>query len=137
MIIALDSNVFISALSSHEKHSPNAQKVIRDIASGKHRAIASSIVYGEVYSVSIAKQSVDLEDFFSHIDNLETVPATDDICSRAGKLRLEYGPKLKLPDALHLATALNCKANLFLTNDEGLAKIAKRLITSKLLSESS
>jgi predicted nucleic acid-binding protein len=135
MVIALDSNVFIAALSVKEDHSPNAQQLIRDIASDKHQAIASSIVFGEVYSVRYAKQPVDLLGFFSQIKNLATIPADDSICIKAGELRLEYSPTLKLPDAMHLATATIGKADLFVTNDEKLAKIAQKIITTKLLSQ--
>ena len=135
MTVALDSNVFIGALSTKEEHSSNAQQLIRDIASGKHRAIASSIVYGEVYSVSVSSNSVDLEGFFSQIINLATIPADDSICKTAGELRLKFGPILKLPDAMHLATALSNNANLFITNDEKLAKVAQKLIPTKLLSQ--
>jgi predicted nucleic acid-binding protein len=135
MVIALDSNVFIAALSPNEQHSSNAQKLIRDVANSKHKALASSIIYGEVLSVSTNDQALDLEDFFSHIDNLVTIPATDSICLRAGELRLEYGSKLKLPDAMHLATALISSIDLFITNDEILAKVAQKLIPIKLLSE--
>jgi predicted nucleic acid-binding protein len=135
MIIAIDSNVFIAALSQKEEHSPNAQRLIRNIAGGKHQAIASSIVYGEIYSVSLTPTELDLEGFFSQIDNLNTVASDDKICIRAGKLRLKLGSKLRLPDAMHLATALNSNADLFITNDKKLAKAAQKLIPTKLLSQ--
>jgi predicted nucleic acid-binding protein len=135
MLVAIDSNVFVGALSTKEEHSSNAQQLIRDVASGKYKAIASSIVYGEVYSVSVSSQQVDLEGFFSQISNLVTIPAGDSICIRAGELRLKFGSKLKLPDALHLATALSVDANLFITNDEKLANVSRELISTKLLSQ--
>ncbi len=135
MLVVIDSNVFIGALSTKEEHSLNAQQLIRDVASGKHKAIASSIVYGEIYSVSVSSQPVDLEGFFSQISNLATIPAGDSICIRAGELRLKFGPKLKLPDAMHLATALSVDANIFITNDEKLAKVSQELIPTKLLSQ--
>jgi predicted nucleic acid-binding protein len=133
MLVAIDSNVFIGSLSTKEKHSSNAQQLIRDVASGKYEAIASSIVYGEVYSVS--SQQVDLEGFLSQINNLTIIPADDSICIRAGELRLKFGPKLKLPDAIHLASALSVDVNLFITNDEKLAKVSRELISTKLLSQ--
>ena len=135
MLVAIDSNVFIGALSTKEENSSYAQKLIRDVAIGKYKATASSIVYGEVYSVSVSSQEVDLEGFFSQISNLVTIPANDSICIRAGELRLKFGPKLKLPDAMHLATALSVDANLFITNDEKLAKVSQELIPTKLLSQ--
>lgn len=145
MLIALDSNVFIAALSQNEEHSEIAQKLIRDINSGKHTALASSIVYGEVLSTSTStststsiiyrhKSELDLEGFFAHIDNLSTIPADDDINLKAGQLRIQYGSQLKLPDALHIATALLANADMFITNDVALAKIAKKLLPAKGLS---
>lgn len=135
MLIALDSDVIIAALSPQEEHSSNAQQLIRNVADGKYTVVASSLVYGEVLSVSSGRQELDLEDFMVHIRNLSTVPADDGICSKAGKLRLEYGSRLRLPDAIHLVTAINNHADLFVTNDIKLAKVSKKLIPTKLLSE--
>jgi len=135
MTIALDSNIFIAALSQNESHSLTAQQLIRDIDSGKYQAIASSIVLGEVLSIANAKEAPDIETFFSLIKNLSTVPASDDICLKAGALRKDQGAKLKLPDALHAATALLSNAELFITNDQQLVKVTKSFLATKLLSE--
>lgn len=135
MLIALDSNIFILALSGIKDHSSNAQKLILDIKSGKHLALSSSIVYGEVLGISKAEHDFDIEEFFSQIDNFSTIPADDNICVLAGKLRKDYGSKLKLPDAMHLATAIINNADLFITNDAILYKSAKGLISTKFLKE--
>lgn len=135
MLIALDSNVLIAALSPHEAHSLKAERLIKDIAKGKHSAVVSSLVYGEVLSVSTSRGAIDLEDFILHIKNLKTIAANDNICLESGNLRLQYGSKLKLPDAVHLVTALQNKADVFLTNDKVLAKTTQKLIPTKLLSE--
>lgn len=108
---------------------------MREIAQGVHSAIASSIAFGEVLGVSGAAQELDLAAFFSSIANLATVPADDAICLRAAELRRRHGSKLKLPDALHLATALGMKVDAFITNDITLAKVAASVIVTKPLSE--
>lgn len=135
MSVALDSNVFIAALSPKENHSPIAQRLVQDIASAKYRAVVSSIVYGEVIGVAKETRSsvLDLPSFFRSLRNLETVSADDNICAAAGRLRQEYGTKLRLADAIHLATALEQKAEVFITNDLTLAKIAKGIIPTKTL----
>jgi len=135
MLIALDSNVFIAALSPKEDHSSAAQQLVRDIASAKYQAIASSIVYGEVIGLTKETQpnTLDLPSFFRSLRNLKTVPADDSICATAGRLRQEHGTKLRLADAIHLATALDQKADHFITNDLILAKIAKGIIPTKTL----
>jgi len=136
MLLALDSNVFIAALSQEEANSPIAQKLVRDIARGKHRAVASSIAYGEILSITTSHDDkLDLESFFARIENLSTVPADDNVCLKAGQLRAKYGPKLKLPDALHTATAKLEGADMFITNDIPLAKISQELLPTTLLSE--
>jgi predicted nucleic acid-binding protein len=135
MLIALDSDVFIAALSPHEEHSLIAQQLVRDIASGKYKAVSSSLIYGEVLSVGTGKQPIDLDDFVEQIRNLSTTACDDDVCLKAGNLRLKHGTSLRLPDALHLVTAIKNKADLFITNDERLAKKATEHIPTKLLSE--
>jgi predicted nucleic acid-binding protein len=134
-VVALDSNVFIAALSTAELHSAVAQQLVRDIAKGVHTAVASSIALGEVLIVSNADQDLNLETFFSRITNLATIPADDAICLKAAELRRRYGNKLKLPDALHVATALLANAGMFITNDVSLARVSTNLITTKLLSD--
>lgn len=134
-VVALDSNVFIAALSATETSSLVAQKLIRDVSKGVHSAVASSIVLGEVLMLASASQDLDLEAFFACITNLLTIPADDTICLKAADLRRQYGKKLKLPDALHLATALLTSADVFITNDFVLAKVTTKLIATKLLSD--
>ena len=135
MLVAIDSNVFIAALSPKENHSLVAQQLIKNIASARYQAVASSIVYGEVISLAKKEQarSLDLTSFFRSLRNLKTVPANDSICVATGRLRQKYGTKLRLADALHLATALDQKSDFFITNDLPLAKIAKNIMPTKTL----
>jgi len=133
MLIALDSNVFIAALSGNEEHSLAAQQLLREVAAGKHRAVASSIVYGEILSVSTGR--VDLEGFFASVERLVTIPADDGVCLQAGQLRQAHGGKLKLPDAMHAATALLANADIFVTNDKQLASVTQKIVPTKSLAD--
>jgi predicted nucleic acid-binding protein len=136
MLIALDSNIFIAALSKHEEHSLIAQQLVRDIAQGKYHAITSSIAYGEALSVRVrGGPELDLESFLSSIEHLSTIPADDDICLNAGQLRAEPGRSLKLPDALHAATAILANADLLIANDRSLMKIAQKFLLTTTLAE--
>jgi predicted nucleic acid-binding protein len=113
-----------------------AQQLIRDITTGKHHAVASSIVYGEVLGVSTSHQpELDLESFFSHIECLSTVSADDTICTKAGEICHSHGNRLKLPDSIHLATAIQAKADVFVTNDPSLVAAAKRVMTTLSLQD--
>jgi predicted nucleic acid-binding protein len=52
---------------------------------------------------------------------LAIVPVSADIADRAAAIRA--ATRLKLPDAIHLATAIVAEADWFLTNDRGLRNI--------------
>jgi len=51
---------------------------------------------------------------------IRVLPLTAPVCERAAHVRATYG--LKLPDALHLAAAIEHGCGLFLTNDAQLAR---------------
>ena len=60
--------------------------------------------------------------FFSDPD-IHMLPLTEPVCERAARLRATY--PFKLPDALHLATAIEHGCGLFLTADSKLARCAE------------
>lgn len=78
---------------------------------------------------------LDLSGFFALIPHLITVPVDDVVCVKAGQLRADYGKSLRLPDALHLATALFANADIFITNDKKLATVAIEIIPTALLAD--
>lgn len=51
---------------------------------------------------------------------LRIFPVTDGVIEKATDLRAQYG--FKTPDALHLATAIEHAADIFLTGDAGLSR---------------
>lgn len=135
MLIALDSNVVIAALSPHEAHSQTAQTIASLIADGTYAAVVSSLTYGEVLTLRDESRSpkLDLALFFERLRHLISVSADDSICQLAGRFRHQYG--IKLPDAIHLATACTQNAAVFVTNDRPLAKIAGLVLPTKTLAE--
>ena len=62
----------------------------------------------------------DYEDF---IREQNWLPINDTIVAGALRLRVDHG--IKIPDAIHLATALHYECKEFLTNDDRLGMIAK------------
>ncbi len=51
---------------------------------------------------------------------IQVLPLTSAVCERAARFRAAYG--FKVPDALHLAAAVEHRCGLFLTNDVPLAR---------------
>jgi predicted nucleic acid-binding protein len=59
-------------------------------------------------------------EFFFQQSGLEVLEITRGIIERATELRADY--QFRTPDAIHLASALNAGADLFLTRDKQLAR---------------
>ena len=136
MVAALDSNVFIAFLSRDDAFYRSALDIIKQIDSGKTKAVCSSIVYGEIVYTARRKDTLsEVEHFFQQLSNCTAVPADKKVCIEAAKLRFKY-TSLRLPDAIHLASALHANADVFVTADKRLAKIAKQEIKTNLLGTS-
>jgi uncharacterized protein len=61
----------------------------------------------------------DYQDFFSNPD-VDVLPMTAMVCETAARIRTASPFRLKVPDCLHLATAIENGCDLFLTNDAQL-----------------
>jgi predicted nucleic acid-binding protein len=133
VIQALDSNVFISYLAKNDIFFEPAKSIIDRVVAGEVQAICSTLVFGEVVYLTQQLDKLRLVDeFFSRLTACSEVPANKQICRTAARFRLNHRG-LKLPDAIHLATAVEAKADKFVTADRQLSKIAAEYIDAKLL----
>jgi predicted nucleic acid-binding protein len=128
MIIALDTNVFISALDKNQPNYKIAALLLNEIRKGKDIGLASSVTFAEIYDSNNLKNKIDINNFFKAIINIKTIPADDGICKNASQLRQDSTKTLKVPDALHLATSITHRSDLFITDDDTLRKIAIKYI---------
>jgi predicted nucleic acid-binding protein len=63
----------------------------------------------------------DFKAFFSSAA-VDVLPLTVKVCERAARIRAASVFQLKVPDCLHLATAIEHNCDLFLTNDAALRR---------------
>ena len=133
-LLALDSNIFIAAWSGLEDHSSTAAKLLLSVDVGHDSAIYSTLIFAEVLAFPDRRKSNSLSvtDFFIQLSNAQACPVDTVIASLAGSLRVQY-PALRMADSVHLATALNGKAAVFVTNDHRLANISNKLMATETL----
>jgi predicted nucleic acid-binding protein len=133
MVVALDSNVFIAFIAQGQdtRFFTAAANIMQDVESGTLGAVYSSIVFGEVMRMPSGESLEPIKQFLASLEGKD-YPADRNVCSKAAELRRTY-PALRLPDALHLATALIAKADNFITADKRLLAVAKQEITSTYL----
>jgi hypothetical protein len=59
---------------------------------------------------------------FFESDQVRMLPLTIAVCERAAQIRAASSFRLKVPDCLHLAAAVEAGCSLFLTNDQQLSQ---------------
>jgi predicted nucleic acid-binding protein len=90
------------------------------IDAGELIAITSELTLAEVLVKPFADQNAELQQIYMEAlqdsDTVRVVPITRDILVAAARLRAQHST-LKMPDALHAATALASNAQQFVSND--------------------
>ena len=126
--IGLDSNLLIYVTEDTVDHLAKASAVLDAVAAGDIQGVLSVIGLAEVLmGPSLREELAVVEQIAAEIratPNLRVVPVTPEIAVDAavvGALRA-----VKLPDAIHLATARAARATAFVTNDRRL-RTAPRL----------
>jgi predicted nucleic acid-binding protein len=117
--VLLDTSLWIYHLEAHPQFGPPAGQILGDLEEGYFTAIASELILLEltVFPLRLGRQDIadEYELLLTHFPNLELIPLTRDILLQAAALRAAHG--LRTPDALHVATAIECGAAAIVTND--------------------
>lgn len=125
-LLALDSMVFIYLIEQTEPYFSLCKKIAFLGESGEAKIISSVIVILECLSpakyVSHPEIQTEILSFFENAPGLTIFSVDKNVCLEASRLRRE-NPGLKTPDSIQLATALINKADIFITNDDKLAKL--------------
>lgn len=119
--IAIDSMCFIYHFEDNIRYADLIDEVFHHITSGKLPATTSVITITETLTTAEEEKVYDgIEKWYASrilaMDNLKVINVDIAIAAKAAGLRRVY--RLKLGDAIQLATALLSKADLFLTNDQ-------------------
>jgi predicted nucleic acid-binding protein len=116
----LDANVWIYALEGYAVYATSLTGLFARIDAGEFTAITSELTVAEVLVKPFADGNVALQQLYTETlqerPTLRIIPATRDILIAAPRLRAQH-PTLKMPDAVHAATALASGADVFVSND--------------------
>jgi predicted nucleic acid-binding protein len=124
-LIALDTVVFIYAFERHQKFGPAATRCLKRIEDGELTGVASTVLFAELlpreFSAGASGNAQAVRRQIDNFPNLSVRPVTGDIAVTAARLRATY--RLRTPDAMHAATALQAGAAGFVTNDHRLSRL--------------
>ena len=121
--IGLDTTVLIYALEPPSPFNAAAQAVLAAVDQGLLNAVVSTLLIAELlvrpYRAGEEKLVAGYLRYFETSTHLDVIAPGVSICRLAAQLRAST-TALKLPDAIHIATALESNASAFVTNDASL-----------------
>jgi predicted nucleic acid-binding protein len=123
--IALDTSIFIYQLEANPRYLPLADSVLAWVERAGHEAVTSTITMTELLVPSYRDNDEHrIDEFYgllSTYPNLRWIAPDLETADLAARLRAAY--RLRTPDALQAATAIQANATGFITNDPVFARI--------------
>jgi len=120
-LTVLDAGVLIGVLDASDAHHHAAKRAVSASVERGDSIIVPASAYAEclVGPSRSGREAVRAVDVFLADLAAEVEPATRQVSARAAQLRARHGKRLRLPDALVLATAIHLGADRVLTTDSG------------------
>jgi predicted nucleic acid-binding protein len=135
MTVYLDANCVIYLVELNPIWAPKLLARVSSLRSAGSRVAVGDLARTECLAQPFLKGNAaviaDFQAFFSSAD-VDVLPLTAAVCERAARIRAASLFQLKVPDCLHLATAIEHKCDIFLTNDVALRRCTQ--ITVEILS---
>jgi predicted nucleic acid-binding protein len=120
--VYLDTNIFIYALEGYPAFRPILTTLFNALDRGELTAVTSELTLAEVLVKPLLDRHAERQAAYLQVlrpsTSLQVVPVSRDILLAAARLRADAN--LKLPDAIHAATAQLTSCDQFLTNDARL-----------------
>lgn len=124
--VYLDTNIFIYALEAMKPWAELLREAFVSLEAGEWHAVTSSLSIAECLVKPFEMERNDLVAAYraalSPSQYLHIAPLREEILVDAARLRAKH--KFKLPDALHIATAMEEGCTAMLTNDAQFRKVA-------------
>lgn len=123
--VYLDANIFIYTFGGYSIYREILLPVIDLSEKNEIFAVTSELTLAEVMVAPLMRQNKEIEQLYDSViqdsSTLSVVPLKRNVLLSAAALRARYS--IKLPDALHLATAQITDCRFFLTNDNRFKSI--------------
>lgn len=126
--VCLDTNIFAYYFNRESAFHVYSEKIFKDIVSKNIPIVTSILTLTELLSYKADLSTIGrLKSEFLSTPNLTVMQVDLKIAEDAARIRRMRG--FRLPDAIQLATALNGRAQTFITNDKRLKVFRELPIT--------
>lgn len=123
MIVCLDANCVIYLVEGDATWGPKITAKVAALTNGGHEIAVSDLSRTECLAAPFAAGDAaiiaDYQTFFAS-PTVRLLPLTAMVCERAARIRAASHFRLRVPDCLHLAAAIEHGCGSFLTNDRQL-----------------
>jgi predicted nucleic acid-binding protein len=123
--VYFDTNIFIYLLEHHQELGEICLSLVQSAVDKEMDGYSGELVLAELLVKPLkdnnARAVQAVKDLFTKDTRIELLPHTKSAFITAAHLRATY--KIKLPDALHIATAIENDIEVFLTNDREIPSI--------------
>ncbi|MEP7361153.1 MAG: type II toxin-antitoxin system VapC family toxin [Chloroflexota bacterium] len=128
-LIVVDAGIVIAILDSADTHHKPAQRSLREALSNGAALVIPASAYAEMLVAPYRAGPDKAALLDALIDALPATiqPITRPIAHAAAELRARHGARLRLPDALVVATALDLHADQILTTDRRWPELDVRI----------
>ncbi len=123
--IYVDTAILIYSVERHPQYWPILDMLWTERFESRVSMVTSELTVMEVLVGPIKARDERVLQAYRRVmdpDNVQLVPITLDVLERAAEVRASS--RLKTPDAIHAATALEVGTDLFLTNDRAFRAIS-------------
>jgi predicted nucleic acid-binding protein len=124
--IYIDTNVFIYAMEGYPEFAASLTSLFTAIDEGVVKAVTSELTLAESLVKPLMDDNTVLENLYLEVFqtsmSLSVVPISRQILIESARLRAK-SKTLRLPDAIHFATARMSGCQTFLTNDKQLKSV--------------
>ena len=124
-VIYIDTAPIIYSVEKHPDYAPSLRPVWAASKSGAIQVITSELALLETLVGPLKHGDSELADVYSELltaTEMRLLPITVEVLRDAARLRADTN--MKTPDAIHAATALAARCDLFVTNDGGFRRVA-------------
>ena len=121
-LVLVDTAPIIYVLEGHARFASRFEPLFARHAAGSLRLAVSTVTLSEVMAGPLAAgEEAIARRYRAALESWGVVDLTSDIAEQAARVRARY--RLKLPDAVQLATALAINADALVTHDRGFGQV--------------
>lgn len=125
-----DASLFIYAVEEHIDFGVSCQDVLQRAQSGAITLVTSELTFAETLVIPLRQGRRELVAYYKSFllkPWIDAVQVDQIILFGAAEMRARH-VTLRIPDAIHYATAIRSQCDFFLTNDQRLAAMVDRSV---------